>query len=274
MEYKYFCDKKAGFWFAAVLFFAILVSFFLSDDAHAAERRLPGKNGGTVSISDEEAAEDFLLIPFRARADGYISAAFKSNTKQYNYSIGFAQLWNETKTKALSKIFEYNSNSVSKGFYTDSYGVKKGRTYYIAVLASGGVSVNVKFKPLKDPGGTKQKKAFTIPKGSRGVMGIIAAGTVTERWYKFTMTKNQKLNCEITPWCTGDVTFTIKGPGLIGEPSGTIRGRSRDAYYNYLGYWGKPYPLTTRKAIRSGTYYVSVRPAQRDTTGYYKITWK
>lgn len=275
MRNKSFMTRVASFVLAVVMVFSVVV--VLPQDTNAAEKSLPGKNGGVVSISDEESyyeSGDPLMIPFKATADGYLQVQFLANTQKYGYSVGMAQLYDSSKTNFLSKSFEYNTNSTTKGFYSEYYGVKKGKTYYIAVLAYGGVSVKVSFKKLQDKGGAKEKKACTIKKGNKGVTGVITAGTTTTHWYKFTMTKNQKLNCKITPYTTDNLTFMIKGPGLRGKQTGTIQCRWSDYDNNYLGYWGKAYPLTTSTAIRSGTYYVSVKPATKTATGYYKISWK
>ena len=272
MKAKSFYCKAASLMLAVVMIFSVITVF--PQDVNAMDKPLPGKNGGVVSISDDEASSDIIMIPFTASADGYLQVVFSNNTTRYNYSVGLAQLYDSNKSTALSKSFEYNTNSTVKGFYSEYYGVKKKKTYYIAVLASGGVNVSVQFKKLKDKGATKEKKACNIKKGNKGVTGVITAGTTTAHWYKFTMPKVQKLNCKITPWCTDSLTFTIKGPGLRGKQSGTIIGRYSDSMNNYLRYWGKPYPLTTNSAIRGGTYYVSVKPATRQATGYYKISWK
>ena len=263
---------------AAVMMFSV-TAIAAPNSVKAAEKSF-AKNGGTVTISDEEsyvATQEYSWIKYKAAQDGYLRVKMSNATQlqEIGYAFGTTQLYDASRTKALSTESVWSTDAVNAMFVTDYYGVKKGKTYYFKVGSMGGVSVQAQLTKYKDKSGTKKQKALNIKKGTKGVIGVISAGTTAAHWYKFKLTKNQKLNVAFTPYSTGPVRVDITGPGI--RPYGGTYGSK---YYSnadgkiHQGGWGYKETVSTDGKVRTGTYYIKVRPNSRTTTGYFKISWK
>lgn len=264
---------------AAVMMVSVIG--IMPESVSAAEKSIASK-GGSVAITDAEcsyATSEYTWIQYTPKADGYIKLTFAPNSAVVSYPEGTAQLYNKTKSKALSDVFSFFTDDNRQVFKSDYYGVKKKTTYYIRVTSYGGVNVNIKFVKFKDKSGTKQSKAITLKKGKQ-TTGVMTAGSNKAHWYKFNMSKPSKLSFFITPFTTGDVSVTLKGPGSNNTISGTVRCRSYQ--YNYDGsvnvtgnYWGRKYTCYESSRLhRTGMYYVQIKPTTKTGTGYYKISWK
>lgn len=265
---------------AAVMVFSIVG--IIPQDVSASQHSLPGKSGSVV-ISDAEcsdAIKDFNWISYKAPQDGYLELKFSNNSTvlaAYGMSAyGYACLYDGGRKTLLSKEFYYDTESTSKSFVTEYYGVKKGKTYAIRIDSTGGVKISAKFTKLKSKFGTKKGKAVNVKKGAKGVTSVITAGTTGTQWYKFTLSKPSKLKVAVTPYLTGNLNIGIKGPGAGNSISSTISCRETIGNTIYPRYWGKTcYVINSGNVyLKKGTYYVQIKPASKTCNGYYKLIWK
>ncbi|MCI8488861.1 MAG: hypothetical protein HFJ04_01160 [Lachnospiraceae bacterium] len=236
-----------------------------------------GKRGGTASITDDTCYANtgaLNWIKFKPNADGYLQLKFSGNSNVVSYPYGDVQLYDSKKNKALSAALEFDTQSTTKAFLTEYYGVKKNKTYYIGVASYGGVKVTGKLTKVKNNVKTSKKKAATLKK-KKAVTSVITAGTSSTHYYKFKLSKPAGIKLSITPYLTGNVNITIIGPGSGNRSSGTISCRENIGDYKYPRNWGKSTMFyNSSKKHRTGTYYVQIKPASRTCNGYYKLTWK
>ena len=186
-------QKVVSFMLVTAMVFSAMV-VMKPQAASAADFSLRAK-GGTVLITDEACTYvtgEQSWIKYKASADGYLQLKFSSNSQLASYVAGEVRLYDKNKSRLLSEVLTYDTSSTSASLTTECYGVKKGTTYYINVLSVGGVRINATFKSVKDKSGTKKSKALSIAKG-KSTGGIIQAGTTKSHWYKFKITKPQRL---------------------------------------------------------------------------------
>ncbi len=270
--------RVASLMLAVVMVFSVII--VMPKDVSAANLTLPS-GGGTVMITDEQSyiiSGEATVITYTATKDGSLQLTFSNATqiKQSpinGYAWGEATLCNAGLTPISAK-FTYDTSDTRAGFYSDVYGVKKGTTYKIRIVAAGGVSVNAKFTAIKKKLNNNSKKGKAVNlKRKKATDGVIQSGTTTAHWYKFKLSKAAKLNIGITPKLTGGVKLTITGPGVKkGTFQVDCRYTSGDDYY--LGWWGKRRAFTTSGKVKPGTYYIQVKPISRTCGGSYKINWK
>lgn len=270
--------RVASLMLAVVMVFSVIV--VMPKDVRAANMTLPA-GGGTVTITDEQSyiiSGEEAVITYTATKDGSLQLTFSNATqiKQSpisGYAWGEATLCNAGGTPISAK-FTYDTSDTRAGFYSDIYGVKKGTTYKIRVLSAGGVTVSAKFTAIKSNLNKNFKKGKAVNlKRKKQTDGVIQSGTTNTHWYKFKLTKAQKINIGITPKLTGGVKVTITGPGV---KKGTFQ---VDCRYSsggdyYLGWWGKRRAFSTSGKVKPGTYYIQVKPISRTCGGSYKINWK
>ncbi len=273
-------QRVASLMLAVVMVFSVIV--VMPKDVKADVTKTIASGGGTVAISDEESAivsgQD-TVITYVATKDGSLQLTFSNAIKnpqvaqQIGHAWGYVTLCNASGTP-LSARLEYDTNSTYTGFYSEVYGVKKGTTYKIRISAAGGVTVSAKFTAIKNNlnKNSSKKKAVNLKK-KKQVDGVIQSGTTSTHWYKFKVTKAQKLNIGITPKLTGDLKLTVTGPG-IKKGIFQVNCRYSAGGYNYLGSWGNKRSYGTDGKVRPGTYYIQVKPTSRTCGGSYKINWK
>lgn len=270
-------QRSASLMLAVVMVLSVIV--VMPKDVKAANMTLPS-GGGSVAITDAQSTivsgED-TIISYTAAKDGYLQLTFSNATaiKQSPIS-GFA--WGQVMLcsasgVALSPKFTYNTNDAQAAFFSEAYGVKKGTAYQIRVSSAGGVNISAKFtaSKKKDNKNTKKGKAVNL-KRKKKVVGVITSGTTTAHWYKFKVTKNQKLNVGVTAHFTGTVKVTISGPG-VRKGGGYVTSRWVEGNSD-KSVWGIRSPFTTTGKVKTGTYYVQIKPTTRTCGGYFKIDWK
>ena len=165
---------------AAVMMFSV-TAIAAPNSVKAAEKSF-AKNGGTVTISDEEsyvATQEYSWIKYKAAQDGYLRVKMSNATQlqEIGYAFGTTQLYDASRTKALSTESVWSTDAVNAMFVTDYYGVKKGKTYYFKVGSMGGVSVQAQLTKYKDKSGTKKQKASWKLHGKK-------RKTVKQRWWR------------------------------------------------------------------------------------------
>lgn len=262
MEKRSLINKVTSLVLAVAMMFSVIM--VMPKDVSAAELSLPAK-GGTVSITDEMSSGvsgQLSYIKYKPSKNGYLQLSFSSATALYSSAAGKVQLLDASRNKALSTQMTYDTSSYEKIDKTECYGVQKGKTYYIVVLSAGGVNIKAKFTKVNDKSGKKKSKALNLPK-KKNVVGTVIAGNSSSHFYKFKLTKKQRINFCITPYLGDDVSVTLSGPGVYTR---TFRIGS--------GAWGQKYPITTSNAVATGTYIVQVKPSVKTCTGYYKVNWK
>ena len=169
-----------------------------------------------------------------------------------------------------------NGNSSYAWMKTVSYGVKKGRTYYVGMSgypsnrdSSNTYYATVKWSTSKiaaAKSGKKKSKAKSL-KRKKTYKGLIVAGDKKAKWYKIT-TKKKTIN------------LLFKAP----KTNDTIQVTTYMRQYGHKGKWIK----STHTASRSGGYvkgpmtnyngtkwtiYLKVQRKYK-SSGYYTLKWK
>lgn len=146
-----------------------------------------------------------------------------------------------------------------------TYGVAKGKTYYIRVDArfnsKGAYVLNAVNSKISEKSGKTKKKAVTIKK-KKTKSGIIESGKNSKQadWYKFKLTSKKKVNITVTTGSNESLKIILyKGGKRI--KAVTARGNST-GYIKSIGKWTK------------GTYYIKVQRGTSTSSGYYTIKWK
>ncbi len=146
-----------------------------------------------------------------------------------------------------------------------TYGVAKGKTYYIRVDArfnsKGAYVLNAANSKISEKSGKTKKKAVTIKK-KKTKSGIIESGKNSKQadWYKFKLTSKKKVNITVTTGSNESLKIILyKGGKRI--KTVTARGNST-GYIKSIGKWTK------------GTYYIKVQRGTSTSSGYYTIKWK
>ncbi|WP_031200991.1 hypothetical protein [Eubacterium sp. 14-2] len=255
----------------------------------AGELSLKGKGTSTATISDEEcwgATEEANFIKFKSNVTGYVTIKISNNSSLVSGgAYGYITL-NKSKTSALGQTREYFDTSKSSVYYTRTYGVKKGSTYYFKVESVGGVKVKATVTSLNKGSNTSRGKAKTL-KQNKTAKGVIIAGDKSVDWYKIKLTKKQQLKLSYSAktnglavsnssaYCTSGIKVTLCKSN--GKPF--ISGSNNYDAMN-LKY---PKDTTTyflenqygaRSGINPGTYYVKVERYNKTSSGYYTLKWK
>lgn len=273
-------QRAASLMLAVVMVFSVIV-VMPKDVSAAADKVLPS-GGGSVVISDQECAAaigDYNWISYTAAKDGYLKLTFTNNTKlpEVGYSDGSAVLYDAAKVTPLSNTMSYTTKDGRPFVSSEYYGVKKGTTYKIRVNSYGGVIISGQFKAIKKKlnNNLKKGKAVTLKK-KKTTDGIIQTGVSKSHFYKFKVTKSQKIKFTITPYLTSDFYISFSGPRLK-KSRRQISMRSSDSRSVYANDWGSKCTYTissTTGKASPGTYYVEVKPIGRTCNGYYKVSWK
>lgn len=252
----------------AVVMMASAFAVSVPDEVQAATKEFKmKKNKATVKISDKDAAaladaEEVLWIKYKASKDGFLKVSASENTSAYNYSAGQWQFFSNKK-KALTPATTYRTDKTDVYYKTDYFGVKKGTTYYLGVVPLCGVKINAQFVACNDKSGTKKAKSLNL-KQKAETQGFVKAGTTNSHWYKFTVTKRQKISITLKTWMTADLTVRITGPGV----------QTTEFVTKPDQWWGRARTVGTNGAVTPGTYYVEIKPTTKLSTGKYTIKWK
>lgn len=167
----------------------------------------------------------------------------------------------------------FNGESSFPYQQTISYGVDKGKTYWIKVTGYPSKTneygeyyamvkwTNTKVKPSKY--GKKKKKAKAI-KRKKTVKGLFVAGKKKPQWYKITTNKKKiRINLK-SPKCSGSIKYKMYY-------------KNYNKWYNQtFETWRassiQPVDGTVNKKVKH-TYYIKVYPDGK-SSGAYTIKWK
>lgn len=280
--------KRRKFYQKALSFllaFAMIVTVFTvaaPEGVQAASLTFKGSGKSTVTIKDSDCynagytAYKTNYIKFKATKTGYVTITFKGASSVYANPAGYVTFCN-SKKKALGETQEAWSTNYSQSWgYTRSYGVKKGQTYYFAVVSNGGVKITANVTAVTKSSANTKAKAKTLAKG-KTAKGVIIAGQNKADWYKIKMTSSQKLK----------LTYTAKSNGDNDQYGIKVTFYDTDGKMwtnNSWGYVTPQYPSDgmtitmvnssgTKFAIPAGTYYVKVERYNKNSSGYYTLKW-
>lgn len=198
---------------------------------------------------------------FTAVKSGYVSVDFVSSTELG----GTFTLLNQNK-KRLSNQYERLSDVWYP--YPLTFGVQKGKTYYLRTAAdvlpqTRPHRIQLTNSEIKEKSGASRKKAVSVKK-NKTVKGYILPGKKTGDWYKVKVTKTRKVKFFVRNRFSDQCYFDIynkKGKKLkttqkISKDDGGVRSKTKYA------------------RLTKGTYYVKVYNKTKGDSGYYDLKWK
>lgn len=243
------------------------------DDAHGGDRRV--KEGKLTEVTwgtevDNDCVTYFELNPTKT---GYITFSIQSS----GYS-GYASLC-DANGKVISKgTYNTKGDSINGGssykyMRSISYGVKKGKTYYLRIdgytsqkNSEGECYSTVKWTNSKVKAskyGKKKSKAKAIKK-KKLVKGLFTAGNKKGQWFKIT-NKQKKTKITIKSSKNNEsfkiITYYKSFNKWYKNTSHVYRSNSTNTLTGTV----------SRKAKH--TYYIKVVPEGK-SSGYYTIKWK
>ncbi len=229
----------------------------------------------TVTISDTEAhfvSGEYTWIKYKAPKNGYITLTAEWNSK-YKRSEGFWCLYASNRKTALTKndITYSASYDGSSRLHTRQsvFGVKKGKTYYLRVQAYNGVNITCEFKHVKEKCANKRKKAPLLTR-KKTVTGVILPKDKNKDWYKIKFKKAKYVQ----------LFYNIKSDGKFKITFCNVLGGKMQS--GEFGYTDAPRRImvtqknsVTKKSskLNAGTYYIKVEPVDKQSSGYYTISW-
>ena len=246
---------------SVALVFAMVMCLVPPVEAQASTKAATLKNKKWYTNTDTWSSEKTLYHKIKVPKDGYITLqgyGYSSSSSSTKYSLRY-RLCN-SKKKALTKWDQYlssgSSNYTGTKAYTNWIAVKKG-TYYIKVKDYQ-YKLRYTFKAVKDQGGSSKAKAKTIAKG-KTIKGLAVAGEKGSKvdWYKITLPKAQTIKLTLNGKACGWMQFDIVG------------------FTGFGACWSKKETASTNK-VPAGTYYIKAyrMNKDKDTSGYYTISWK
>ena len=152
------------------------------------------------------------------------------------------------------------------------FGVKKG-TYYLGVTAESKTRVLYKIqattKALKTRAGTKKANALALKRG-KVTENVFYAGkkrSSQKHWYKFTVTKHQKVKLDISVNSLSAITVKVipaNGRGFVKDTF--FKGKAKTGYQLFSN-------GNKGKTLDPGVYYITVC-SNSNGCGYYTLTWR
>ena len=153
-----------------------------------------------------------------------------------------------------------------------TYGVKKGKTYWIKLKnpwsSSAGYYTftlnNGKVKESK--AGKSQKKAVTIKK-NKNIKGWIEAGKKEGKqadWYKFNLTGKKSVKIYMKGGTNDKINVTVYEK--IGSRTRKIGTRTVNNNFNNI--------IPSRGKWSKGTYWIKISRGTAKSSGYYTLKWK
>lgn len=208
-------------------------------------------NNQPIAVGQRDAQTNYFS--FKAPYTGYLRV--QGDTTARNHKVILC----DASKRAVSGI-SYLGNA-------PTYGVAKGKTYYIRVDArfnSNGVyALQVTNSKISEKSGKTKKKAVTI-KAKKSKSGIIESGKNSKQadWYKFKVKGKKKVTITIT----GGSNESLKV--IVYKGGKKVRGGTQNLYGN------RQIVLKSSGKWTKGTYYIKVQRGTSTSSGYYTIKWK
>lgn len=206
---------------------------------------------GQELIVGQKNAKQVNYFKYKATATGYIRT-YANEEVGYRVKVTLCN----SKKKSLSAANFVGLNP--------TYGVKKGKTYWIKLTNSslnsdGFYAFKIKSSKVSEKSGKKKSKAVNI-KRKKTINGTIEAGVNQADWYKFKLTGKKKVT--ITYKCYSDDDFRITVYYGKQSDSRTMYSNTKKGTIPSSGKWPK------------GTYYIKVERAKKTkASGYYSLKW-
>lgn len=273
-------SRVASFMLAMVMVLSVFA--VVPTEVAAAEKSFKSTGTSSVTLTDDEVWDVNTnsvapqYIKFKAKNTGYVTIKM-TNASTLDYANGYLTFCN-SKKKALNAASEKWDTSYDKAaYYTRTFGVKKGQTYYVKIESVYGVKVTATFKKVTKSNNSSKKKAKTL-KAKTTAKGVIIAGDKTADWYKIKVTGNKKVKISYTGKTNGDSDYNgIKvsfydSKGKLYTSNAydwvspfTTSGTSK--YYRVYSLSGK------QTGVEPGTYYIKVERYNKTSSGYYTLKW-
>ncbi len=205
------------------------------------------KDGGTVNY-----------VKYKATQTGYLKTSTDASSKMVKITLC------DKSKKSLS--------GESLASEEPTYGVKKGKTYWIKLKnpwsSSAGYYTftlnNGKVKESK--AGKSQKKAVTIKK-NKNIKGWIEAGKKEGKqadWYKFNLTGKKSVKIYMKGGTNDKINVTVYEK--IGSRTRKIGTRTVNNNFNNI--------IPSRGKWSKGTYWIKISRGTAKSSGYYTLKWK
>ena len=279
MKGKRIFNRIASLALAVVMMFTVIG--VMPADVNAATPSFKSSGKSKVTITDDNCSYMpgvDTWIKFKAKNTGYITIKAACKSDLANDTYGYITFCDKNK-KALGQADElYRTDYDDAKYYTTTYGVKKGQTYYFQVYSRHGVTLTAYANSQKKAAGTKKAKAKTIKK-NKTVKGVIIAGDKTVDWYKIKLTKSQKVKINYTAKSNGDTDY-------YGIKFTFCDSKGKAFTYNAYDRVNRVYPKSgmefclkntatgKKSGLKTGTYYVKVERYNKKSSGYYTLKWK
>lgn len=254
--------KGTNILLSALLIFTLV---FTSSSVVFAESGQSGRtqtvyNNKPISIELDKGQDYYFK--FRAVKNGYLKL---ESYNYYGYTYGNATLCN-SKKKAIS--------SPTNLQYSPTFGVKKGKTYYIKVVPAENHDVAHTFtvinKAIREKSGKKKSKAVLLKKNKQK-QGTIVAGEKRTDWYRFRVTKKSKKH-EIA--IKGATNNKIKVVIYRGNKRMRFAGERQPLVLNAIRSNSSNTTFITGDNWKKGTYYVKVYRGTSKSSGWYSLKWR
>lgn len=254
--------KKRKKLYLAVLMMLFTMAFGMS--AMAATKVVTMKPNKLYTVNRKNYG-DLTYHKIKISRPGYLTVyGYSYSTYTHDkYSLG-VQLCSSRK-KPLEQQYKTSLSDYTKPAYKAFYAVKKG-TYYLAVTAKD-YRLRYSFTPVTERSGASKAKAVTVAR-KRTAKGLLVAGengTKTD-WFKIRLTRKQKVTFTFTTRANDYLRFQI----VSANPKVVIGGSSVFSK-------NTTEKIATKDAFPAGTYYIKVSrmlSRDKDTSGYYRFSWK
>lgn len=270
-------NRVVSLMLAMVMVLSVFV--MMPTEVAAAEKSFKSTGTSSVTLTDDDvwnanAGTVAQYIKFKATNTGYVTIKMQ-NASALDYAYGYITFC-DSKKKALNSANEKWDTSYDKAaYYTRSFGVKKGKTYYVKIESLYGVKVTATFKKVTKSSNSSKAKAKTL-KAKTTAKGVIIAGEKSVDWYKIKVSGNKKIQLSYTAKTNGDtdyngikVTLCTKN-GKPYKSSDWVSAWTPSSWYKAF----RTNSLTGQQVgVADGTYYIKVERYNKTSSGYYTLKW-
>lgn len=273
-------NRVASFMLAMVMVLSVFA--VAPTEVAAADKSFKSTGTSSVTFTDDDVwdvnANTAIpqYIKFKATNTGYVTIKM-TNASSLDYAFGYLTFC-DSKKKALNSSNEKWDTAYTKSpYYTRSFGVKKGKTYYVKIETGYGVKVTATFKKVTKKNISSKKKAKSL-KAKTTAKGVIIAGDKTADWYKIKVKGNKKVKLTYTAKTNGNGYYDGIKVSFY-KSNGKLY--TSDAY-DYVSPWRsssysqyyRQYTISKKIiGVEDGTYYVKVERANKTSSGYYTLKW-
>lgn len=286
------CNKIVSLVLAAIMMVSVFAVSTPEQVQAAGELSFKGSGKSTVAISDDECTYvtgKETYIKFKPSKTGYVTVTLKNNsTAASGGAAGYLTFCNGNKSSLGQNREYYDTVGEGSRYYTRTYGVKKGKTYFFKIESVGGVKVSANVVSAKKGTNNTKSKAKSLGK-NKTAKGLIIAGENKADWYKIKVTKRQQVKINYNVKTNGaqyssEIVSCYNGLKIAlyqknGKPfadgsnyyalANIENPKDVDGpYYLYNSYTYK------KSGIDPGTYYIKVERYNKTSSGYYTIKWK